>query len=110
MGVILKVQSSPYLCHIMVCVNDRQNERISCGPANSGEIKQQLKMQVKKRWPGERIRISQTGCLGVCEEGPNVMIYPQQIWFSHVTPDDVEGILDRIDKIVRAGKDLLITK
>lgn len=106
----MKDQISPYFCHILVCVNDRQSERISCGPANSGAIKQVLKLQVKKRWPDARIRVSQTGCLGVCEEGPNVMIYPQKIWFSHVTPGDVEGILDRIDQIVRAGQDLLLTK
>jgi (2Fe-2S) ferredoxin len=61
----------------------------------------QLKARVKQRWPDHRIRVSQTGCLGVCEEGPNVMIYPQNLWFRQVTPADVDGILSVIEKLIK---------
>jgi len=93
-------QPAPYICHILVCVNDRQNERKSCAPAHSGNIRLQLKTRVKERWPGIKIRVSQTGCLGVCEDGPNILIYPQNIWFKHVSPEDVDAILDRVAKIL----------
>ncbi len=90
----------PYICHILVCVNDRKDERKSCAPAHSGQIRLQLKTRIKERWPGIKIRVSQTGCLGVCEDGPNILIYPQNIWFKNVAPEDIDSILDRIGKIL----------
>jgi (2Fe-2S) ferredoxin len=38
--------------------------------------------------------------LGLCATGPNVMIYPQQIWFSEVFPDDVNNIISVIARIM----------
>lgn len=32
-------------------------------------------------------------CLGLCQHGPNVMIYPDGIWYCGVTPEDVEEII-----------------
>ena len=96
----LSKQHAPYICHILVCVNDRQSERKSCAPARSGEIRIELKARIKARWPGVPIRVSQTGCLGVCEDGPNIMIYPQNIWFSRVSPADIDRILDEIRHLV----------
>ena len=46
------------------------------------------------------VRVTQTGCLGVCEDGPNVMIYPQNKWYSKVTVDDTDQILDDIDRLL----------
>ncbi len=100
---IPKEVEAPYFCHVLVCVNDRKNERKSCAQENSGEIRLQLKTQVKKRWPEANIRVSQTGCLGVCEEGPNVMIYPQNLWFKHVTLADIDRILDVIGQLFQSG-------
>lgn len=37
---------------------------------------------------------------GVVFTGPNVMIYPQKIWFSEVSMDDVEAILSVLDGCV----------
>ncbi len=34
------------------------------------------------------------------ELGPNVIIYPQQIWFSKVGFEDIEWILEEIENIV----------
>jgi (2Fe-2S) ferredoxin len=38
--------------------------------------------------------ISNTGCFGICEKGPVVVVYPDNVWYGSVTPDDVEEILD----------------
>jgi len=76
------------------------SDRKSCAPSNSGEIRLQLKSRAKQRWPGVPVRISQTGCLGVCEEGPNVMVYPQNLWFRQVTVADVDRILDAVEDFV----------
>jgi (2Fe-2S) ferredoxin len=43
--------------------------------------------------PGE-VLVSGTTCLGPCEEGPNVVVYPTGTWYSKVKDSDVPVILD----------------
>ena len=44
------------------------------------------------------VMVTSTGCVGICEKGPIVMIYPQQAWYGEVTEDDVEDILDALEE------------
>ena len=90
-------QQSPYVCHVFLCVNDRQGARKSCADGGSNaELKNRLKEQVDARgWKG-RVRVSTSGCMGLCAKGPNVMIYPQGLWFSGVTLDDTDQILETV--------------
>ena len=80
---------SPYKCHIFVCTNDRQGKRKSCADANSTQIRQILKEEVANRGWKSKVRVSQCGCLGLCADGPNVILYPQKIWFSGLSEGDV---------------------
>lgn len=93
--------TSPYTCHVFVCTNDRHGERKSCADGNSAQVRAALKQIVADRgWKGA-VRVSQCGCMGLCNEGPNVMIYPQRAWFSAVSPWDVEAIVDLIAQSMR---------
>jgi (2Fe-2S) ferredoxin len=94
---------SPYVCHIFVCTNDRNGERISCADGNGADIRIALKKEVNRRgWKG-KVRVSQCGCLGLCQKGPNVILYPQKIWFSGVLESDAPGIISEIESIVTGG-------
>lgn len=91
---------SPFVCHIFVCVNDRHGERKSCADGNSPTVKDYLKDQVEQRgWKG-RVRVSHSGCMGLCAKGPNVMLYPQGVWFSGVSLQDGDRILDEVQKLL----------
>jgi (2Fe-2S) ferredoxin len=91
---------SPYAAHVFVCTNDRGGEKKSCADNNSQSVKSQLKEAVnEKGWKG-KVRISTSGCMGLCARGSNVMIYPQKIWFSEVLPDEVDEIISTVDRIM----------
>ena len=95
--------TSPYLAHVFVCTNDRKGERQSCADQNSASLKTILKEAVNaKGWKG-KVRISTSGCMGLCTRGANVLIYPQQIWFSETRPEDAATILAALEKIVVSG-------
>ena len=87
---------SPFACHVFVCVNDRGGARKSCADGDNVAVREALKQAVADRGWRSQVRVSQSGCLGLCEAGPNVMLYPQKVWFSAVTLDDVPTILDKI--------------
>ncbi len=93
-------KESPFAAHVFVCTNDREGERKSCADNNSQLIKSKLKEAVnEKGWKG-KVRVSNSGCMGLCAKGSNVMIYPQRIWFSEVLPEDSDKIVSAIEKIM----------
>jgi (2Fe-2S) ferredoxin len=40
------------------------------------------------------MRANAAGCLDQCEHGCTVVVYPEQVWYGHVTPDDVNEIVE----------------
>lgn len=93
-------KESPYISHVFVCTNDRGGKRKSCADNNSHLTKSKLKSAVyEKGWKG-KVRVSTSGCMGLCAKGSNVMIYPQKVWFSQVLPDEVDEIVSAIERIM----------
>ena len=41
-----------------------------------------------------RVAVTSTGCLGPCFEGPTIVVYPEGVWYTGVTPDDVPEIVE----------------
>ncbi len=45
-----------------------------------------------RHWP-PGVKVTQSGCLTPCQYGPNVVVYPQGVWYAHVTPADVPALM-----------------
>ncbi|MBI4686363.1 MAG: (2Fe-2S) ferredoxin domain-containing protein, partial [Nitrospirae bacterium] len=90
-----KEQKTPFICHVFVCTHSRGGARKACADNNSPVTLDKLKQLVsEKGWKG-KVKVSPSGCLGPCDEGPNVMIYPQGVWFSEVSSEDAGQIVAR---------------
>lgn len=99
-------QTTPYLCHIFICSNVRENnpENPGCGTKGSGALKEKLKEAVAARgWKG-KVRVSTSGCMGLCGTGPNVVLYPQGIHFSGVTETDLPAIMAAVSQSLLENK------
>ncbi|HOO77517.1 MAG TPA: (2Fe-2S) ferredoxin domain-containing protein [bacterium] len=100
---MIERSESPYVAHVFVCTNDRGGARRSCADHDSPLVKARLKAAVaEKGWKG-KVRVSTSGCMGLCDGGPNVIVYPQKIRFSEVSPDDVDEIVEAIGRILADG-------
>ncbi len=97
-------KTTPYDCHIFVCTNDRQGRRKSCADHDSLTIGKLLKDAVNDRGLKGRVRVSKSGCLGLCADGPNVIVYPQKIWFSNVQKEDISEILRKAEPFLKQGE------
>ena len=95
-----KQNESPYVSHVFVCTNDRKGERKSCADNNSQLTKSKLKDAVDEKGLKGKVRISTSGCMGLCAKGSNVMIYPQRVWYSEVSPDDVDEIVSKMESVM----------
>ena len=84
--------------YLFVCENHR-GDAACCMPQGE-RLRELLKKSVKEAGLTSLIRVSRAGCLDMCSEGPNVLLMPDNKWFSHVG----EGDLDRI--LSEAGRGL----
>jgi len=84
--------------YVFVCVNERPaGERVSCGGTHCGkELAEKLKEAVKAAGAADRIRVSKSKCLDVCEEGANVLLYPDNVWLKRVEIPDIPAILAKL--------------
>lgn len=85
----------PYKRMIFVCTNSRDDGRASCGPCGAQAILDQLKEEVKKRGLTGKIRALKSGCMDICEGGPHVMVFPDNLWHAGVTPEDVPHLIEK---------------
>ena len=44
----------------------------------------------------ESLEVRPYMCFGACHEGPNVVIYPDKVWYANVTPQEISAVLDYV--------------
>ena len=74
--------------HILVC------QGTGCTSSKSPEILNNFKRIIKEK-NIENIIVIKTGCFGLCSKGPIVIIRPDDTFYSMVTPDDCEEIIEK---------------
>ena len=97
----MKQHESPYKCHLFICIKSRDGKRKSCGDPGNPDLKDALKDEIKRRGWKSVARVSESSCLGVCDAGPNIMIYPQKLWLSDVTLDDLPEIFEIVGNALK---------
>lgn len=82
--------------HVFVCTNERPpgSLRGCCKGKNSEQLVQQLKEGLAKAGIRNEVRAQKAGCLDVCEYGPAIVIYPENVWYGNVQPEDIAEIID----------------
>ena len=92
----MKTQPVAYKRVVYVCTNVREEDgRPACGLRGSEAICLQLKEEAKKRGLKGKIRVMKSGCMDFCELGPNVMIFPDGVWHSGVSAEDVPALVEK---------------
>lgn len=84
----------PYERHVFVCVNERDaaNPKGCCAAKGAHEIRSRLKQLAFEAGLRGRIRINTSGCLDQCATGVTIVIYPEAVWYGHVTLADVDEL------------------
>lgn len=64
-----------------------------CLASGAGEVIAAFEAEIKKQGLAANVNTRETGCPGFCERGPLVVIYPQEICYLQVKPEDVAEIV-----------------
>ena len=76
-----------YRSHVLICGGT------GCSSSGSQKVQEALEKELKAQGLEEEIAIVRTGCFGLCENGPVMIVYPEGSFYSRVTPEDVKEIV-----------------
>ena len=82
--------------HVFVCAQSRPpgHPRSSCGARNCQEVVDEFMFQFQQRQCFDNVAITPCGCIGPCGQGPNVLVYPEGVFYTGVRKEDVAAIFD----------------
>lgn len=85
-----------YTMHVLVCGGT------GCKASQSELIKANFSHRLNEYGLIDEIQVIATGCFGFCEKGPIVKILPDNTFYTQVTPEDVNEIVD--EHIIKGRK------
>ena len=85
-----------YKHHVFFCLNRRDPPENCCACHNSEAMQAYAKKRIKElKLDGHgKVRINKAGCLDRCEEGPVIVVYPEEVWYTYVDQQDIDEIID----------------
>ncbi|QZY56007.1 NADH-quinone oxidoreductase subunit NuoF [Crassaminicella profunda] len=90
-----------YRAHVLICGGT------GCTSSGSQTLIDTFHEELEKNHLNKEVKIVKTGCFGLCEAGPIVIVYPEGAFYSHVKIEDVKRITEEHLLKGRIVKDLL---
>lgn len=86
-----------YQYQLFFCTNLRHNGKRCCATGDAEALREYAKKRLKKLGLHEagHCRANTCSCLGRCDEGPVLVIYPEGIWYSYKTSQDIDEIIEQ---------------
>ena len=76
-----------FRAHVLVCGGT------GCSSSGSAELIKRFEEQIAKNGLDKEVKVIRTGCFGLCEAGPVVIVYPEGTFYSRIKVDDVDEIV-----------------
>lgn len=80
-----------YRHHVMLCCGKQ------CEPEEDRALFQYLKQRIAEEGleSGEAaVRANRAGCLGVCEQGPIMVVHPDGVWYYNLNRVNIDQIIE----------------
>jgi (2Fe-2S) ferredoxin len=84
-----------YNPHFFICQGKTCAERMAVAGTSAEEAKAFFKTKIKEHGLQESARACTASCFNFCDEGPNIVVYPEVSWHAGVTREDWEKIFEK---------------
>ena len=74
--------------HVLVCGGT------GCTASGGQALRESLTKELAARGLDQEIKVVETGCHGMCEMGPIVVVYPEGTFYCRVVPEDVKELVE----------------
>ena len=84
-----------YKNHVFFCCNQREGGKACCNDYGASDVRDYAKSRIKELGLSGtgQTRINMAGCLDRCEEGPVLVVYPEETWYTYVDREDIDEII-----------------
>jgi (2Fe-2S) ferredoxin/predicted O-methyltransferase YrrM len=83
----------PFRIHLFVCTQQKPEGVPSCPASGSLAVLDGLDREIQARDLGSDVQLTTCGCMGLCDEGPVMVVYPEGVWYRRVQPSDIPEIV-----------------
>ncbi|MFZ0800294.1 MAG: methyltransferase [Terriglobales bacterium] len=83
----------PFRFHLFVCTQQKPEGVPSCPASGSFAVLGALDREIQTRGLNHDVQLTTCGCMGLCDEGPVMVVYPDGVWYRHVQPSDVSELV-----------------
>lgn len=87
----MDLPSAPRPLHVFVCTTVGRHH---CGGMGSERVLLRLRDELERRGL-THVRTTRMGCNQQHHQGPILIVYPDGVWYGHLTVDDVDEIIDQ---------------
>ena len=77
-----------YRSHVLVCVDP------DCLKKGAHEVMDALQDELVSQGLIEEVQVLETSRIGGCDQGPELMVYPEGVHYSNLTPDDMAYLVE----------------
>ena len=83
----------PFLHHVFVCTQEKPEGATSCPNNGSMRVLRALERELVSQGLDNEVQVTTCGCLGLCDDGPIMITYPDGVWYHKVQEADVAEIV-----------------
>lgn len=86
-----------YQQHLFICTNQKESPKKCCAQANADKSWEYLKLKLNElQLSGPKgVRVSRSGCLGRCQQGPCIVVYPEGVWYTYQDQKDLDLLIQK---------------
>lgn len=84
----------PFRYHVFACAQQKPDGVPCCHARGAEATINAIRREVAARGLGDTVQITQCGSIGLCENGPNLVVYPEGVWYSGVRPEDAAELVE----------------
>ncbi len=98
-----------YRYHAFICNQKKPEGAPSCSARGSEAVIEALRREIAAQGLINDVQVTTCGSIGLCERGPNMVVYPDGIWYSGLTPENIPQIVREHFKEGRVVQSLVNT-
>lgn len=83
----------PFRYHVYACQQEKPGSAPCCSARGSAAVLDALRKELGAQGLANDVQVTTCGSIGLCERGPNMVVYPEGVWYSGVQVADVAEIV-----------------
>jgi (2Fe-2S) ferredoxin len=77
----------PCRLHVFFCRQQKPGGLVCCGARGAPESLAALQKEIIAQGLDDEVQVTPCDSIGVCGRGPNMVVYPEGLWYTGVTPE-----------------------